>query len=179
MVQDLTAASPALVQEAREAGLRYTSDESRVFPQHQGNHFALLRPGWRSHPGRGEFSPASKSLVIPPAWTDVWICPLENGHVQATAATRAARKQYRYHPRWREQRDESKFGHMLKFARGAAENPPARRARPPPSRACRGKRFSPRWCGCSRRRSSASATTSMRAKTIPTASPPCATATSR
>jgi DNA topoisomerase I len=57
-----------------------------------------------------------KSLAIPPAWTDVWICPNERGHVQATGRDARGRKQYRYHPRWREVRDEVKYGRLLEFA---------------------------------------------------------------
>ena len=56
-----------------------------------------------------------KSLVIPPAWTDVWICPWENGHIQATGRDAKKRKQYRYHPRWRSVRDEAKYGRMIQF----------------------------------------------------------------
>jgi DNA topoisomerase I len=58
-----------------------------------------------------------RSLVIPPAWTAVWICPYPNGHIQATGRDKRERKQYRYHPRWREVRDESKYGKMLIFSR--------------------------------------------------------------
>jgi DNA topoisomerase-1 len=58
-----------------------------------------------------------KSLAIPPAWTDVWICPLENGHLQATGRDARRRKQYRYHARWRRTRDETKYEHMLEFGR--------------------------------------------------------------
>ena len=56
-----------------------------------------------------------RSLVIPPAWTAVWICPHPNGHIQAIGRDKRGRKQYRYHPRWREVRDESKYGKMLAF----------------------------------------------------------------
>jgi DNA topoisomerase-1 len=56
-----------------------------------------------------------KSLAIPPAYTDVWICPLANGHLQATGRDARGRKQYRYHPQWRRTRDESKFGRMIAF----------------------------------------------------------------
>jgi DNA topoisomerase-1 len=56
-----------------------------------------------------------RSLVIPPAWTDVWICPTANGHVQATGTDARGRKQYRYHPRWREVRDETKYHRMIAF----------------------------------------------------------------
>ena len=56
------------------------------------------------------------SLAIPPAWTDVWICPDPDGHIQATARDARGRKQYRYHPQYREARDRSKFRHMLEFS---------------------------------------------------------------
>ena len=58
-----------------------------------------------------------RSLAIPPAWTDVWICPYPNGHIQAVGRDERGRKQYRYHPRWREVRDESKYGKMLIFGK--------------------------------------------------------------
>ncbi len=66
-----------------------------------------------------------RHLAIPPAWTDVWICPSPDGHVQATGRDARGRKQYRYHPRWREVRDETKYARMLSFARAL----PALRAR--------------------------------------------------
>ncbi len=56
-------------------------------------------------------------LVIPPAWIDVWICPYPMGHIQATGNDAAGRKQYRYHSKWRERRDQEKFDGMLHFAR--------------------------------------------------------------
>src|SRR5947208_537430 len=56
------------------------------------------------------------ALAIPPAWTDVWICTDPNGHIQATARDAAGRKQYRYHPSYREARDRSKFRRMLEFS---------------------------------------------------------------
>jgi DNA topoisomerase-1 len=66
-----------------------------------------------------------RSLAIPPAWTDVWISPLENGHIQATGRDARKRKQYRYHPRWRQFRDETKYERMALFG----EALPALRAR--------------------------------------------------
>jgi DNA topoisomerase-1 len=57
-----------------------------------------------------------RSLAIPPAYSDVWICPTPNGHLQATGRDARGRKQYRYHPRWRAVRDETKFGRMLAFS---------------------------------------------------------------
>src|SRR5436189_6403530 len=58
-----------------------------------------------------------RSLVIPPAWTDVWICPHPMGHIQATGLDARGRKQYRYHDRWRQRRDAQKFDEMIDFAR--------------------------------------------------------------
>jgi DNA topoisomerase IB len=66
-----------------------------------------------------------KALVIPPAWTDVWVCPDERGHIQATGVDAAGRKQYLYHPDWRTARDEKKFDHALEIA----EKLPEMRAR--------------------------------------------------
>ena len=57
-----------------------------------------------------------RSLAVPPAWTNVWICPNPLGHVQATGRDARGRKQYRYHPRWREIRDDVKYGRLLEFA---------------------------------------------------------------
>lgn len=59
-----------------------------------------------------------QSLVIPPAWTDVWICPLPNGHLQATGFDAAGRRQYLYHEAWRARRDRLKHDHVLEFAAG-------------------------------------------------------------
>src|SRR5207237_1072898 len=56
-----------------------------------------------------------RSLVIPPAWTGVWICPAPDGHVQATGRDARGRKQYIYHPRWREVRDETKYHRLAAF----------------------------------------------------------------
>jgi DNA topoisomerase IB len=69
----------------------------------------------------GEPVPAAErdrinQLVIPPAWKDVWICPWRNGHIQAVGTDAAGRRQYLYHPRWREKRDREKYDHMLEFA---------------------------------------------------------------
>jgi DNA topoisomerase I len=58
-----------------------------------------------------------RALMIPPAWQDVWICPWQNGHIQAVGTDARGRKQYRYHEHWRELRDREKFDRMLEFAR--------------------------------------------------------------
>jgi len=103
---------------AREAGLSYVTD---------------TRPGIRrlGKPGKFRYVDSNgkavrdrailqriRSLVIPPAWTNVWICPSANGHLQATGRDARGRKQYRYHPRWRALRDHGKFDRLLAF--GAA-----------------------------------------------------------
>lgn len=58
-----------------------------------------------------------RSLAIPPAWTDVWICTSPNGHIQATGRDARSRKQYRYHPKWRNHREETKYGQLASFGR--------------------------------------------------------------
>ena len=74
---------------------------------------------WTSGDGRSE-TPRSleriRGLAIPPAWQDVWICPAPNGHLQAVGTDEAGRRQYLYHPAWREHRDREKFDEMLRFA---------------------------------------------------------------
>jgi DNA topoisomerase-1 len=62
-----------------------------------------------------------RDLAIPPAWEDVWICPFPMGHIQATGIDARGRKQYRYHDRWRERRDQQKFDEMIDFARALPE----------------------------------------------------------
>jgi len=104
------------VEAAEEAGLEYVNDD---------------RPGYMRRAKNGEFEYFDtqgkrvrdqqrllriKRLAIPPAWTDVWICPLSTGHIQATGRDARRRKQYRYHERWREFRDENKFGRLADFA---------------------------------------------------------------
>jgi DNA topoisomerase-1 len=102
---------------AREMGLRYVSDRMRgVTREARGKNFI-----YRGADGKPLTEPATlariKHLAIPPAWTRVWISPYENGHIQATGRDARGRKQYRYHSRWREQRDENKFERMMGFAR--------------------------------------------------------------
>ncbi|HYH27180.1 MAG TPA: DNA topoisomerase IB, partial [Actinomycetota bacterium] len=58
-----------------------------------------------------------RTLAVPPAWTDVWICPSSNGHIQATGRDARGRKQYRYHERWREVRDATKYDRLIAFAK--------------------------------------------------------------
>ncbi len=100
---------------ARQAGLGYVSDERPgITRRPRGKGFAYLTSA-----GGAVRAPETlrriRSLIIPPAWTDVWICPLENGHIQATGRDARGRKQYRYHPRWHEVRDEAKYNRVLAF----------------------------------------------------------------
>src|SRR5919197_2258271 len=78
------------------------------------NGFRYVAPNGRTIANRAEFE-RIRSIVIPPAWTNVWICPDANGHIQATGRDARGRKQSRYHPRWREKRDEAKYGRLLAF----------------------------------------------------------------
>ena len=103
---------------AASAGLNYVSDEEPgIRRRAAGKGVSFIDPK-----GTAIRDPAAlqriRSLAIPPAWTDVWICPDPEGHIQATGRDAKGRKQYRYHPRWREVRDGSKFEHMIDFARG-------------------------------------------------------------
>ncbi|OHV96049.1 DNA topoisomerase I [Janthinobacterium lividum] len=102
---------------ARAAGLRYTGD-------YQSGIIRLGQPGkfrYRDADGQLLRDTATltriKALAIPPAWTHVWICPRANGHLQATGRDARGRKQYRYHARWRQVRDEAKYERMLSFGR--------------------------------------------------------------
>ena len=97
------------------AGLRYVSDRGPGFRRRRaGRGFTYLDVGGAPIRERRVLR-RIKALVIPPAWSDVWICPLPNGHIQASARDAKGRKQYRYHARWREIRDESKFDRMAAF----------------------------------------------------------------
>ena len=104
------------IESAQAAGLRYVSDiQPGVRRKRAGKGFVYVGPDGK--PIRDEKELARiRSLAIPPAYTDVWICPSPNGHIQATGRDARGRKQYRYHPKWREVRDETKFGRMLAFS---------------------------------------------------------------
>ncbi len=100
---------------AESAGLRYvTDDRPGITRRKRGK-------GWSYHQPDGTRITSERTikrieaLVIPPAWTDVWISTDPLGHLQATGRDARGRKQYRYHPRWRETRDENKFGRMVAF----------------------------------------------------------------
>ena len=101
---------------ARAAGLRYVNDtRPGITREGKGDGFV-----YRDAAGKPVQDEAAleriRALAIPPAYTDVWICPQANGHIQATGRDARGRKQYRYHPRWRETRDATKYEHMAEFA---------------------------------------------------------------
>lgn len=100
---------------ARAAGLRYVTDRGpgiRRLPRHGGCRY--VSAGGEPITSARELARIA-ALAIPPAWTDVWICPSPSGHLQATGRDARGRKQYRYHPRWRETRDETKYARLLAF----------------------------------------------------------------
>jgi DNA topoisomerase-1 len=105
------------VKSAKAAGLTYVSDEKPGIRRlKSGKVFKYKDASGKSVTDKVTLG-RIKRLAIPPAWTDVWICPVENGHLQATGKDDRGRKQYRYHPRWREVRDETKYNRMVDFAR--------------------------------------------------------------
>jgi len=102
---------------ARAAKLRHVSDDAPGIARHKARHGFDYRDLQGELIADMETLGRIKSLAIPPAWTEVWICPFPNGHIQATGRDARQRKQYRYHPRWRQTRDETKYGRMLVFSR--------------------------------------------------------------
>jgi DNA topoisomerase-1 len=108
--------SPDPLESAQAAGLRYVSDSSPgIRRRRSGRGFSYVGPDGRVVRDRATLA-RIRRLAIPPAYIDVWICPVANGHVQATGRDARGRKQYRYHPKWRETRDETKYGRMLAFS---------------------------------------------------------------
>jgi DNA topoisomerase-1 len=105
------------LESAKAARLRYVSDATPGYKRSKnGKSFIYFAPDGTRIRDAEELR-RFQSLAIPPAWRDVWICPLANGHLQATGRDAKGRKQHRYHPRWREIRDESKYDRMVAFAR--------------------------------------------------------------
>ena len=100
---------------ARAVGLRYMTDDAPgIQRRRQGSGFYYIRPDGsrvRDAVTLGRI----RSLVIPPAWEEVWIAPSPNAHLQATGRDQRGRKQSRYHPRWRQTRDSNKFDRMIAF----------------------------------------------------------------
>jgi DNA topoisomerase-1 len=103
------------VQSAKDAGLRYVTDaQPGIHRKRRGKGFTYVDPDGK-HIRDREVLARIRSLVIPPAWKDVWICTNPKGHLQATGRDARGRKQSRYHPRWREVRDETKYERILIF----------------------------------------------------------------
>lgn len=112
-VETYTATDP--VQIAKAVGLRYITDTtSGVTRKRVGKHFSYV--GLDGKPIRDpDELQRIKKIGIPPAWTNVWICPSDRGHILATGRDAKGRKQYRYHPQWREVRDETKYDKLITF----------------------------------------------------------------
>jgi DNA topoisomerase-1 len=108
---------PPSVVSAEEAGLRFVADDEPGISRHRsGNSFR-----YKSSSGAvvkdARTLARIRSLVIPPAWTDVWICARADGHIQATGRDARGRKQYRYHPDWTRVREEAKFDRLIEFGK--------------------------------------------------------------
>ena len=101
---------------AESVGLRYVSDARPGIRRRKSGKGFTYRRADGSRLTEPDVLRRIKSLAVPPAWTDVWICPFANGHVQATGRDARGRKQYRYHPRFREVRDSTKYEHVVAFA---------------------------------------------------------------
>ncbi len=100
---------------AQQAGLIYTSDQTPgISRKKRGDSFSYILPDGTTCKDKNTLDRIN-SLVIPPAWKEVWICPKNNGHLQATGIDEKGRKQYRYHPDWNAIRSETKFQRMNAF----------------------------------------------------------------
>ncbi len=117
--EDPTVCHPA--SSAEQAGLRYITDQiPGLTRRRQGKGFAYLDPSGK-HVKDQKTRARIESLVIPPAWTNVWISPRPDGHIQATGRDDRGRKQYIYHPDWERVRNETKFSRMIPFAEALPE----------------------------------------------------------
>src|SRR5437588_3163976 len=105
------------VEAAKAAGLIYVSDESPGIARRRSGAGFVFVDAQEKIIRDEEQLRRIRALVIPPAWTDVWICPSPRGHIQAVGRDQRGRKQYRYHDRFREVRDETKYGRMMDFVR--------------------------------------------------------------
>ena len=111
-----TPANGDALRAARAAGLRYVNDDDPgISRRRQGRGFSYRDPDGRIVRDAARLR-RIRALAIPPAWSEVWICPDERGHIQATGRDARGRKQYRYHRLWREVRDEAKFERTIAFA---------------------------------------------------------------
>lgn len=106
----------APLESAKAASLHHVNDDAPGITRHSaGKGFSYKRPNGSAVKDAATLG-RIKSLVIPPAWTEVWICANANGHLQATGRDARGRKQYRYHPHWGRVRDETKYGRAAMFA---------------------------------------------------------------
>ena len=110
-------ASRDAIAAAKSAGLRYVNDADPGLTRVRAGRAFTYRDARGGRVTDAATLGRIKRLAIPPAWTEVWICPSENGHIQATGRDARGRKQYRYHPDWRATRDENKYERMIAFAR--------------------------------------------------------------
>ena len=102
---------------AKQAGLHYVNSSAPgIRRQKRATSFRYVGPDGKQIRDKNTLA-RIHALVIPPAWTDVWICRDPDGHLQVTGHDARGRKQYRYHPRWREVRDDSKYEKLVSFAR--------------------------------------------------------------
>ena len=102
--------------DATPSGLRWCSDEMEgIRRKKAGRGFCYVGADGKRISDAAELD-RIRALAIPPAWTDVWICPHSNGHIQATGRDARGRKQYRYHPSWTQSQSENKFSRMPAFA---------------------------------------------------------------
>src|SRR6476659_3920509 len=102
---------------AKDAGLQYVNDDRPGYSRKaKGKNFEYLDTEGKKIRDEQRLL-RIKRLAIPPAWTEVWICPRPNGHIQATGRGARRRKQYRYHERWREVRDQDKYERIIDFAK--------------------------------------------------------------
>ncbi|MBA2300106.1 MAG: DNA topoisomerase IB, partial [Chloroflexi bacterium] len=101
---------------ARDAGLRYSTDTRPGITRRRSGRGFSYRDADGATVRDREVVARIRALAIPPAWTDVWICPWPNGHLQASGRDARGRKQYRYHAQWHERRGTDKFDRMLAFA---------------------------------------------------------------
>src|SRR5205823_2914155 len=114
-IEEVVAEGDDPVEAARAAGLRHVSDaRPGITRKRSGKGFTYAGPDGRTIRDEAEIR-RIRALAVPPAWTKVWICPDPRGHIQATGRDARGRKQYRYHTRWREVRDETKYGRMVAF----------------------------------------------------------------
>ena len=104
------------VEAAKQAGLRYMTDSDRgISRERVSDEFVYVAANGRPVTNERKLR-RIRALAIPPAWTDVWICPHATGHLQVTARDAKGRKQYRYHAKYRAIRDETKFSRMVDFS---------------------------------------------------------------